>query len=140
MQVGVNKVILIGRVNEDAVATTTSEGKKVASFILATAEKWEDPQTREKKKRVVKHRVTCWNKVAEIAEQYIKGGTVAFVEGWLSYERFTDTIGYTRHSAQLVANYVQALSQELAEEKSGPTYYPNMNAINTGWKGLVGQA
>lgn len=111
MQVGINKVMLIGRVNGNAVVSSTRDGKKVATFILATAEKWKDPQTGEPRKKIVKHHVTCLGKAVDIAEKFMLGNTVAFVDGWLVYDKFTDTMGYPRYSANVFTKYIQALDQ-----------------------------
>lgn len=96
----VNKVILIGNVGKDPDIRTTSEGKKIANFTIATSESWK--KDGERKERTEWHRVVIFqDALAGIVQQYVKKGSKVYVEGQLqtrSYEKD----GHTNYTTEVV--------------------------------------
>ncbi len=80
----VNKVILIGRAGKDPEVKTTKDGKKVASFTLATNDFSKDKENQ----KTQWHNITLWEGLAGVAEQYLKKGQEVYVEGRISYEEY----------------------------------------------------
>jgi single-strand DNA-binding protein len=84
-----NKVTLIGRLGLDPEIKVTPSGVTVANLSIATNEIWIDKNTQQKQEKTEWHRVICWNKLAQIVQQYLKKGNLVYVEGKLqtrSYE------------------------------------------------------
>ena len=80
----VNRVILLGNVGGDPAIRTTQDGKKIATFSLATSDKWKDKQSGEQRDKTEWHRVVVFSEgLAGIVERYVKKGTKLFVEGSL---------------------------------------------------------
>ncbi|QLG96622.1 single-stranded DNA-binding protein (plasmid) [Pseudomonas yamanorum] len=80
---GVNKVILVGSCGQDPELRYTPNGKAVINLSLATSEQWTDKQTGQKVEKTEWHRVVLFDKVAEIAGQYVRKGTQVYIEGKL---------------------------------------------------------
>lgn len=80
---GINKVILVGICGQDPVLRYTPTGKAVVNVSLATSEQWTDKQTGQKVEKTEWHRVVLFDKVAEIAGEYLRKGSQAYIEGKL---------------------------------------------------------
>lgn len=99
----INKVILLGNVAADPVIRSTQDGKKIATFSLATSEKWTDKKTNEKREKVEWNRVVIYSEgLANIAEKYIKKGTKLFVEGCLQTRKWTGNDGVEKYTTEIV--------------------------------------
>ena len=99
----VNKVILLGNVAGDPVIRSTQDGKKIATFSLATSEKWTDKKTNEKREKTEWNRVVIYSDgLANIAEKYIKKGTKLFVEGSLQTRKWTGNDGVEKYTTEIV--------------------------------------
>ena len=99
----VNKVTLIGRLGKDPEARTTQAGAKTVSFSLATSENWNDKATGERKEKTQWHRVVIFNeRIADVAEKYLKKGGQCYVEGQLESRKFTDKDGAEREITEIV--------------------------------------
>ena len=99
----INKVILLGNVAADPVICTTQDGKKIATFSLATSEKWTDKRTNEKREKTEWNRVVIYSEgLANIAEKYIKKGTKLFVEGSLQTRKWTGNDGVEKYTTEIV--------------------------------------
>lgn len=99
----VNKVILIGRLGRDPEARTTQAGMKTVSFSIATSESWNDKASGERKEKTQWHRIVIFNeRVAEIAEKYLKKGSSVYIEGQLESRKFTDKDGQEREITEIV--------------------------------------
>ena len=106
--VGVNKVLLIGRLGTDPEVRYTSNGGAVANFNLATNESWTDKQG-QKQEKTEWHRIVVWGKLAELCGQYLSKGRQVFVEGKLQTRDWTDKEGAKRYTTEIVAQSVQFL-------------------------------
>ena len=99
----VNKVILLGNVGGDPKINTTQNGKKIASFSLATSEKWVDKQTNEKREVTQWHNIVVFSDgLVGIIEKYIKKGTKLFVEGSLQTRKWTGNDGVEKYTTEIV--------------------------------------
>lgn len=106
---GVNRVILIGNLGADPETRYMPSGNAVTNVSIATSETWKDKQTGEAKERVEWHRVIFFNKLAEIAGEYLKKGSKLYVEGSLRTRKWTDQSGQDRYTTEIVASEMQML-------------------------------
>lgn len=106
---GINKVILIGNLGRDPETRYTQSGSAITNVALATSESWKDRQTGEQQERTEWHRVVFFNRLAEIAGEYLKKGSKVYVEGSLRTRKWQDQSGQDRYSTEIVANEMQML-------------------------------
>ena len=104
----VNKAILVGRLGRDPETRYTSNGQAVCNFTLATDETYKD-RAGERQKRTEWHRIVVWGKQAEIAQQYLKKGSLIFVEGRIQTRQWDDREGQKRTTVEIVANNFRML-------------------------------
>ena len=104
----VNKVILVGRLGRDPETRYTGGGQAVANFSVATDETYKD-RNGEKQKRTEWHKIVVWGKQAEIAQQYLKKGSLLFVEGRIQSREWQDKEGQKRTSFEIVASNFRML-------------------------------
>ena len=104
----VNKVILVGRLGRDPETRYTGGGQAVANFSVATDESYKD-RNGERQKRTEWHKIVVWGKQAEIAHQYLKKGSLIFVEGRIQSREWQDKEGQKRTSFEIVANNFRML-------------------------------
>jgi single-strand DNA-binding protein len=106
----VNKAILVGRLGRDPETRYTSAGQAVCTFSLATDETYKD-RAGVRQKRTEWHRITMWGKLAEIGQQYLKKGTLVYIEGRIQTRQWDDkTTGAKRTATDIVANEMRMLS------------------------------
>jgi single-strand DNA-binding protein len=104
----VNKVILVGRLGRDPETRYTSGGQAVANFSVATDETYKD-RNGERQKRTEWHKIVVWAKQAEIAQQYLKKGSLVFIEGRIQSREWQDKEGQKRTSFEIVATNFRML-------------------------------
>jgi single-strand DNA-binding protein len=104
----VNKVILVGRLGRDPETRYTSGGQAVANFSVATDESYKD-RNGERQKRTEWHKIVVWGKQAEIAQQYLKKGSLVFIEGRIQSREWQDKEGQKRTSFEIVATNFRML-------------------------------
>jgi single-strand DNA-binding protein len=104
----VNKVILVGRLGRDPETRFTGGGQAVANFSVATDETYKD-RNGERQKRTEWHKIVVWGKQAEIAQQYLKKGSLIFIEGRIQSREWQDKEGQKRTSFEIVANNFRML-------------------------------
>ena len=105
-----NKVMLIGNVGVDPEYRTTATGTAVVSLTLATNEKWTDKQG-AKQEKTEWHRVAMFNKLAELANQYVKKGSKIYIEGKITTSTYEKN-GEKRYSTEIIANSMQFLDSK----------------------------
>jgi single-strand DNA-binding protein len=100
----VNKVILVGNIGRDPEIRNAQDGTKIANFSVATSETWRDKATGERKDRTEWHRVVIFNdRLADVAQQYLKKGMKVFVEGQLQTRKWTDKeSGQEKYTTEVV--------------------------------------
>jgi single-strand DNA-binding protein len=119
----VNKAILVGRLGKDPETRYTPGGQGVCNFNLATDETYKD-RNGERQKRTEWHRIVLWGKLAEIAQQYLKKGTLVYIEGRIQTRQWEDkTTGQKRYSTEIVGNVMRMLS---SRGETGATSAPSM--------------
>jgi single-strand DNA-binding protein len=104
----VNKVILVGRLGRDPETRYTGGGQAVANFSVATDETFKD-RNGERQKRTEWHKIVVWGKQAEIAQQYLKKGSLIFIEGRIQSREWQDKEGQKRTSFEIVATNFRML-------------------------------
>ncbi|MCP0913838.1 single-stranded DNA-binding protein [Legionella sp. 27cVA30] len=109
---GINKVILVGNVGTDPEIRYMPNGNAVATLSVATSEAWKDKQTGEKQERTEWHRVVCFNRLGEIAGEYIRKGAKLYVEGSLRTRKWQDQQGQDRYTTEIVAADIQMLDSK----------------------------
>lgn len=106
---GINKVILIGNVGGDPEVRYMPSGGAVTTVSIATNEGWKDRQTGETQERTEWHRVVFFNRLAEIAGEYLRKGAKVYIEGSLRTRKWQDKSGVERFTTEIVANEMQML-------------------------------
>lgn len=109
---GINKVILVGNVGTDPEVRYMPNGNAVTTLSLATSETWKDKQTGDKQERTEWHRVVCFNKLGEIAGEYVRKGSKLYVEGSLRTRKWQDQQGQDRYTTEIVASDLQMLDSK----------------------------
>ena len=106
---GINKVILVGTCGKDPETRYMPSGGAVTSVSMATSESWKDKQTGEKKEATEWHNVTFFNRLGEIAGEYLKKGSQVYIEGKLKTEKYTDKQGVEKYTTKIIASEMQML-------------------------------
>jgi single-strand DNA-binding protein len=104
----VNKVILIGNLGRDPEVRYAPSGAAVCNVSVATTRQWKD-KSGEKKEETEWHRVVFYDRLAEIAGEYLKKGRPVYVEGRLKYGKYTDKEGVERYTTDIIATEMQLL-------------------------------
>jgi single-strand DNA-binding protein len=106
---GINKVILIGNIGQDPETRSTPGGTTVTNLRIATTESWRDKQSGEMKEQTEWHTVVLWNRLGEIAAEYLRKGSQVYIEGRLRTRKWQDKSGNDRYSTEVVASEMQML-------------------------------
>lgn len=106
---GINKVILVGNLGADPETRYTPSGTAVANIRLATTKAWKDRNSGEQQERTEWHRVVMFNRLAEVAGEYLKKGSQVYIEGELQTRKWQDQSGNDRYTTEVVANEMQML-------------------------------
>lgn len=109
---GINKVILIGHVGNDPEVRYMPSGGAVTSLTVATNEAWKDKQSGEAQERTEWHRIVFFNRLAEIAGEYLKKGSKVYIEGSLRTRKWQDKNGVDRYTTEIVAGEMQILDSK----------------------------
>lgn len=125
---GINKVILIGNLGNDPETRYTAAGVAVTTISLATSDMRKDKETGDNKEYTEWHRVKFWNRLAEIAGEYLKKGSKVYIEGRLQTRKWEDQNGQERYTTEIIANEMQMLDNrggaqdyDQAPSRSRPT-------------------
>ncbi len=106
---GINKVILVGNLGADPETRYMPSGGAVTNLSLATSETWKDKQTGEQKERTEWHKVAMFNRLAEIAAEYLRKGSQVYIEGKLRTRKWQDRDGNDRYTTEVIADEMQML-------------------------------
>jgi len=106
---GVNKVILIGHLGKDPETRYMPSGGAVTNITLATSETWKDKQTGQPQERTEWHRLVFFNRLAEIAAEYLKKGSKIYAEGALRTRKWQDQSGQDKYTTEIVVGEMQML-------------------------------
>lgn len=102
----VNKVFLIGRLTADPQLRTTPQGQSVTTFGVATNRTWVNKQG-QRQEDVQFHNVVVWGRQAEVATQFLKKGSMVYVEGRLQHRNWQDKQGQRRTTTEIVSERLQ---------------------------------
>lgn len=106
----VNKVILVGNLGRDPEVRYSPDGAAICNVSIATTSTWKDKATGERREETEWHRVVFYNRLAEIAGEYLKKGRSVYVEGRLKTRKWQDKeTGQDRYSTDIVADQMQML-------------------------------
>lgn len=99
----VNKVILVGNLGKDPEVRSTQAGSKICNLSIATSETWNDKASGERRERTEWHRVVIFNeRLADVAERYLRKGRKVYVEGALETRKYTDQTGQEKYTTEVV--------------------------------------
>jgi single-strand DNA-binding protein len=134
---GINKVILVGNLGADPDTRYMPSGSAVTNLSIATSESWKDKQTGEQKERTEWHKVAMFNRLAEIAAEYLRKGSQVYIEGKLRTRKWQDRDGNDRWTTEVIADEMQMLGGRgggggAAPMSSGPDSGPPSGPPNTG--------
>lgn len=117
---GVNKAIIVGNVGQDPEVRFMPNGNPVANLSIATSESWTDKQSGQKQEKTEWHRVVMFNKLAEIAQQYVGKGSKLYIEGKIQTRKWQDQNGQDKYSTEIVASQMQMLDSKQGGQKPAP--------------------
>lgn len=118
---GVNKAILVGNLGKDPEIHKGRDGNRIASFSVATGVTWRDRDTGERRERTDWHRVVIFNdKLAEVAEKYLKKGSRVYVEGSNQTRKYTDKNQEERYITEVVLSVFHSRLELLDKREGGP--------------------
>ena len=137
---GVNKVILVGNLGADPETRFMPSGGSVTNVRLATSETWKDKQTGQQQERTEWHRVVFFNRLAEVAAEYLRKGSKLYVEGAIRTRKWQDQSGQDRYTTEIVASEMQMLDSRGGSAGNGgggsdggyDQSYPEANAGGAG--------
>lgn len=106
---GINKVIIVGNLGQDPETRYMPSGKAVTNLRVATSESWKDKQTGEQREQTEWHSVVMYDRLAEIAAEYLRKGSQVYLEGKLRTRKWQDKEGRDRYTTEIQANEMQML-------------------------------
>jgi single-strand DNA-binding protein len=113
-----NKVFLLGRLTKDPEAKTTPAGQTVCKFSLATSRTWTNMTTNQKEEKTEFHNIVLWRRLAEIATQYLRKGSLVLIEGRIQNRSYQDAAGVKKYISEVVAENMQ-----MGPKSAGSTGY-----------------
>jgi len=111
-----NRVFLIGRLTQDPQLRNTPSGTPVCSFGLATNRVWTNRETSQRNESTEYHNIVLWRRLAEIASQYLKKGSLVFIEGRMQTRSWDDPSGVRKYRTEIVAERMQLAPRTLGRE------------------------
>ena len=129
---GINKVILVGNLGNDPEVRYSANGAAIANISIATKESWKDKNTGEQQERTEWHRVVMFNRLGEIAGEYLRKGSQVYIEGKLQTRKWQDQSGNDRYSTEIVANEMQMLGGRGGDMGGGSAPSQNRPQSNQG--------
>lgn len=109
---GLNKVMIMGNLGADPEVRYLPSGSAVTNIRVATSESWKDRTTGEKQERTEWHRIVLFNRLGEIAAQYLRKGSKVFIEGAIRTNKWQDQSGADRYTTEIIANNMQLMDSK----------------------------
>ena len=106
---GINKVILVGNLGQDPETRYMPSGKAVTNIRVATSESWKDKQTGDMQERTEWHSIVMYDKLGEIAAEYLRKGSQVYIEGKIRTRKWQDKEGKDRYTTEIIADQMQML-------------------------------
>ena len=135
---GVNKVIIIGNLGADPETRQFQNGGCVTNISVATSEQWTDKQSGEKREATEWHRISLFNRLGEIAAQYLRKGSKVYIEGSLRTRKYQDSNGQDRYITEIRGEQMQMLDGANGGQNNGgqgQQYNNNQGGFNQGGQG-----
>ena len=117
---GINKVILVGNCGQDPETKFLANGSAVTNLSIATSESWKDKESGEMQERTEWHKVVFFNRLAEVAGEYLRKGAKVYVEGSLRTRKWQDQSGQDKYSTEIVASEMQMLDSRSDSPQAAP--------------------
>lgn len=117
---GVNRVTILGNLGQDPETRTTPGGTTVTNIRIATSESWTDKASGEKREKTEWHSVVLWNRLGEIAAEYLRKGSQVYIEGKLQTRKWQDKSGNDRYTTEIVASELQLLGGKSGGKRESP--------------------
>jgi single-strand DNA-binding protein len=124
-----NKVMIIGRISCDIEKRVTQSGSSVVSLDIATNENYKDQQG-NRQERTEFHKVVLWNKLADLAEQYLGKGKQVYIEGSLRTNEWTDKDGNKRYTTEIIGQTMQFLDSQTSNGQGNNSSNSNGSRSN----------
>ena len=124
---GINKVIIVGNLGNDPEVRYMPSGSAVANISVATSEVWKDKQSGEQNERTEWHRIALFNRLGEIAGEYLRKGSKVYIEGSLRTRKWQDKNGQDRYTTEIIANEMQMLDSRTS---TGSSDFATTNKTN----------
>lgn len=124
---GINKVIIVGNLGQDPEVRFLPNGGAVANFTVATSETWKDKQSGEQKEKTEWHRIVMYQRLAEIAGEYLKKGAKVYLEGRLHTKKWQNQQGVDQYTTEIIVNDMQMLGDN---NKPAANNMPRAQAAN----------
>lgn len=106
----INKAIIVGNLGADPTVRYSPDGVAICNISVATTYQWKDRSTGERKSETEWHRVVFYNRLAEIAGEYLKKGREVYIEGRIRTRKWADKeTGQDRYSTEIIADQLQML-------------------------------
>ena len=115
----VNKVILVGNLGRDPEVRYSPEGAAICNVSIATTSNWKDKTSGERKEETEWHRVVFYNRLAEIAGEYLRKGRAVYVEGRLKTRKWQNKEGQDVYTTEVIADQMQMLGGREAGGEGG---------------------
>lgn len=116
---GVNKAIIVGNLGADPETRQFGNGGSVTNITVATSEQWTDKQTGQKRETTEWHKITLFNRLGEIAAQYLRKGSKVYIEGSLRTRKWQDKNGQDRYTTEIRADQMQMLDSNQSQANTG---------------------
>ena len=113
---GINKVIIVGNLGQDPEVRFMPNGGAVANFTVATSEAWKDKQSGEQKEKTEWHRIVMYQRLAEIAGEYLKKGSKVYLEGRLQTRKWQNQQGQDQYTTEIIVNDMQMLDSRNSQQ------------------------
>lgn len=114
-----NQVNIIGRLGQDPEVKFMSNGTAVCNITVATSERWKDKQTGEQKEETEWHRMVIYGRLAEVAGEYLRKGSLAFFEGSLKTRKWQDQQGVDKYTTEIRVEKMKILSTNNGGQQQG---------------------
>ena len=105
----INKVIVIGNLGKDPEVRYMPSGSAICNITVATTRQWKNKESGDKMEETEWHRISFFDRQAEIAGEYLKKGSSVYVEGRLKTRKWTDKEGVERYTTEIIADVMQLL-------------------------------
>lgn len=119
---GINKVMIMGNLGADPEVRYMPNGGAITNIRVATSEVWKDKQSGEKQERTEWHKIVLFNRIGEIAAQYLRKGSRVFIEGSLRTNKWQDQSGNDRYTTEIIANEMQLMDSKGGGSGSSASY------------------